>query len=163
MRKKKNQKNEGLILDDYNEDESIYNLNDKINSQDNDDYDEEYYVDDDEDYYSNDNNDSKIKNIDNSDDYYYEDGDNKVEIEDTDSDDLYEDYEASDDNDNLTDIFLLIATWFGRIGIILAIVLVLYFLFNKKITTLLLYIIGLLVAYIFGYIFMYLLEKFSSN
>ena len=160
MRKKNKQ---GLILDNYNEDESIYNLNDKINSQNNDDYDEEYYVDDNEEYYYEDDNDLTTKNIDNSDDYYYEDGDNEVEIEDTGSDDLYDDYETSDDNDNLIDIFLFIATWFGRIGIILAIVLVLYFLFNKKITTLLFYIIGISVAYFFGYVFMYLLEKFSSN
>ena len=41
MRKKNKQ---GLILDNYNEDESIYNLNDKINSQNNDDYDEEYLL-----------------------------------------------------------------------------------------------------------------------
>ena len=163
-----------LVLEEYQDDESIYSLNNEINSKSNDyhnksttfkddyddnDYDEEYYVD---------GLDNNYEDIDNSDEYYYEDGDNKNLIIQGDNegknsidDNIYEEYET--DGENFTNLFLLISTWFGRIGIIVAIILVLYFIFNEKFINLILYIIGLVVAYFFGYGFMYLLEKYSNN
>ena len=60
--------------------------------------------------------------------------------------------------------FLSVASiWFIRFGMVVAVILLVYFIVVGKIVTALLYILGLVVAYFFGYGFMFCLDKFIEN
>ena len=59
-------------------------------------------------------------------------------------------------------ILTIISKWFIRIGMVIAVILLLYFIFTLKFFNALLFIIGLLIAYIFGYFFMFCLDKLLS-
>ncbi len=90
-------------------------------------------------------------------------------IEDEDFNELesYEEYDSNTskttDNDQLVSIFSLISTWFIRIGIVIAIILLIVFFITGKVMTAFFYVIGLVVAFLFGYGFMYLLDHFVST
>ncbi len=143
-------KKKDLILEDYiDDDESIFDL-EKTNDfshNPNYEYDDTYDISDDEDY-----------------EVEYDDaGNNSLEVESDDN--VNEEYEALDEDlgGDMISTFTPISTWFGRVGIIIAVVLILYFLFTAKFTTMILYVVGLVGAFFFGYLFMYLLERFTSD
>ena len=144
----KNRKTD-LYLEDYiDDDESIFDLEKKndFSHNPNYEYDDTYDVSDD--------------------DYevgFDDENNNSLEVE---SDDyINEDAETLDEDlgGDMIFIFSLISTWFGRVGIIIAILLILYFLFTAKFTTMILYVVGLIGAFFFGYLFMYLLERFTNS
>ena len=60
--------------------------------------------------------------------------------------------------------FLSVASiWFIRFGMVVAVILLVYFIVVGKIATAFLYILGLVVAYFFGYGFMFCLDKFIES
>lgn len=78
-------------------------------------------------------------------------------------DEYEEDYEEEEKSDNTTIWFLnLISTWFIRIGIVLAIIALIYFVVTGQFFSAFMYIIGLVIAYYFGYFFMFCLDRFLS-
>ena len=62
----------------------------------------------------------------------------------------------------IIEVLSLVSTWFIRIGMVIAIILFLYFVIHGEIFHSLLYVAFLIVAYFFGYFFMLLLDKFVS-
>ncbi len=70
---------------------------------------------------------------------------------------------SNDDKERMVSIISFISTWFIRIGIVIAIVLLLVFFVTGKVLTALFYIIGLVVAFLFGYGFMFLLDHIESS
>ena len=68
-------------------------------------------------------------------------------------------YEREEDEEDYETVPILsfISTWVGRIGIIIAIILIIYFLATAQFKNLFFYIFGLILAYFFGYFFMFLL------
>ena len=83
-------------------------------------------------------------------------------IEDSDDDELEEDYNSYHGDDSIISILSLVSTWFIRLGMVFAVIVLLYFFINGKLLSAFLYILGLIIAYFFGYIFMYFLDKFVS-
>ena len=79
--------------------------------------------------------------------------------------DEYYDYDDSveEEINPVIDILALVSKVFIYIGIGIAVILLLYFLITLKIAKAFLYIIGLVIAYFFGYFFMFFLDKFISN
>ena len=75
----------------------------------------------------------------------------------------YEDELDEEDKSVIIATISLVSTWFIRFGIVVTGILVLYFLFSAKFSTLLIYLISLVLAFFFGYAFMYLLEKFTED
>lgn len=73
-----------------------------------------------------------------------------------------EEYYEDDSDIDAISLMSLISTWFGRIGMFIAVILCLVFLFSGQFKNLILYVISLGVAYLFGYVFMYLLVFFTS-
>ena len=57
------------------------------------------------------------------------------------------------------DIF---STWFIRIGLAIGVILLIYYIVVGNIFSALLFILGMVVAYAFGYFFMFCLDKFMS-
>ena len=79
-------------------------------------------------------------------------------------DEYEDDYEEEEKSENTTIWLLdLISTWFIRIGIVLAAIALIYFVVMGQFFSAFLYIIGLLVAYGFGYFFMFCLDRFLST
>lgn len=74
----------------------------------------------------------------------------------------FQDDDGDEDSDAVVAVFASISTWFIRIGMVVAGILLLYFIFTGKIGSAVLYILGLIVAFFFGYFFMFLLDKFTS-
>ena len=74
----------------------------------------------------------------------------------------YDEEEYEEEGYSLISILGTISKWFIRIGIVLAIVVALYYLIKLQIVNLLLFIIGLIVSYFFGYFFMFCLDKLTS-
>ena len=60
-------------------------------------------------------------------------------------------------------ILSLISKGFSILGIIIAIVLITYFIVTGQFQNLILYILGLIVAFFFGWFFMYFLVMFTEN
>ena len=80
-------------------------------------------------------------------------------------DEYEEDYEDEEEEKggNTTIWFLdLVSTWFIRIGIVLAAIALIYFVVTGQFFSAFMYIIGLVVAYYFGYFFMFCLDRFLS-
>ena len=75
-----------------------------------------------------------------------------------------EDYEEYEDNKSTTlSILGTIAKWFIRLGIVFAVIVGIYYLVKLQIVNLLLFIVGLIISYFFGYFFMFCLDKLSDN
>ena len=75
----------------------------------------------------------------------------------------YEEYEeVEEENNTIIPILDLIATWFIRIGLVLATISLIYYIATGKFLSAIMYIFALVVAYFFGYFFMLVLDKFSS-
>lgn len=79
--------------------------------------------------------------------------------------DEYYDYDDSveEEINPIIDVLALVSKVFIYIGIGIAVILLLYFLITLKFAKAFLYIIGLVIAYFFGYFFMFFLDKFISN
>ena len=89
---------------------------------------------------------------------------------DTDTNEDYEDdgdgeeeYYEDEDSSNILSILSLISTWFIRFGLTSGVILLIYFLFSGQLKTAFLYVIGLVVAYFFGYFFMFCLDHFVGD
>lgn len=145
-------KKKDLILDEYEENDStsIYDIqkdNDSFNS------DNYYYEDELEDENNKYDSSDYIEEVNYSDEYDdYSSGDTEE----------YEEFDEEDKSDIISTISL-VSIWFTRFGIVVTGILVLYFLFSAKFSTLLIYLISLVLAFFFGYVFMYLLEKFTED
>ncbi len=75
--------------------------------------------------------------------------------------DDYED-EKEEREFSIIDILAIISKWFIRIGMVFAVIVGIYYLVKLQIVNLLLFIIGLIVSYFFGYFFMFCLDKITS-
>lgn len=76
-------------------------------------------------------------------------------------DDDYEELEEKKFNlGSALSVIALISTWFIRIGVAMGICLLIAFFVMGKIATAFLYVIGLVVAFFFGYGFMFCLDHF---
>ena len=145
MRKKK--KDFDLELEDYIDedyDENFYSVDKKNN---------DVYTEDEEEY----NNFFKVDDdLSDTDDDYVEDYSNDY-VEDN-----YNSSKKHEDNSlyKFLNIFLVVFKW---LGIAIAVVLIAYFITQGKIKSLLLYILGLIISFFFGYFFMYILNKFSEE
>ena len=64
---------------------------------------------------------------------------------------------------NMISFLSVASVWFIRFGMVVAVILLVYFIVVGKIVTALLYILGLVVAYFFGYGFMFCLDKFIES
>ena len=73
-----------------------------------------------------------------------------------------EEYEEEYEDEEISIIPLLgvISKWFIRIGIVIGIILLLYFIIKGNFMSAFLFLIGMIVAYFFGYFFMFCLDKF---
>ena len=126
----------------------------------------EEYVEDDYNYYDGLDNTSydydaddyeKFNQIDNDYDATYD-------VEDDDSDNNNNDsYNNSHDNSNFISILSIFSTWFTRIGVVIAIILIAFFIVKGQFNNLLLYIIGLIASFFFGYFFMFILVKYGDK
>ena len=76
--------------------------------------------------------------------------------------DLYDDYEEEKEESSIYPLLETIAKWFIRIGIVCAVIVVIYYLVKLQITSLLLFIVGLVIAYFFGYFVMFCIDKVAS-
>ena len=77
-----------------------------------------------------------------------------------------DDYEYEEEKEKDSSIIPLLGTiakWFIRIGIVCAVIVGIYYLVKLQIVNLLLFIVGLIIAYFFGYFFMFCLDKLTSN
>lgn len=65
------------------------------------------------------------------------------------------------DNEKIDVISILstVSNWFIKLGIVIAVILVVYYTFTGGILDALLYILGLVISFFFGYFFMFLLDK----
>lgn len=145
MRKKK--KDFDLELEEYIDedyDENFYSVNSKK---------DDVYTEDEEEY----NNFFKVDDdLSDTDGAYVEDYSNDY-VEDN-----YNSSKKHEDNSlyKFLNIFLVVFKW---LGIAIAVVLIAYFITQGKIKSLLLYILGLIISFFFGYFFMYILNKFSEE
>lgn len=74
-----------------------------------------------------------------------------------------DDYEYEEEkNSSIIPILGTIAKWFIRIGIVFAVIVAIYYLVKWQIANLLLFIVGLVVFYFFGYFVMFCIDKVSS-
>lgn len=78
-------------------------------------------------------------------------------------DDYEEEYEEENTKNDIIQTLDLVSTWFIRIGLGLGVILLLYFIFTAKFLSAIMYIIGLVVSYFFGYFFMFCLDTFISS
>ena len=77
---------------------------------------------------------------------------------------LEEEVDENESSDfNMISFLSVASIWFIRFGMVVAVILLVYFIVVGKIVTALLYILGLVVAYFFGYGFMFFLDKFIEN
>ena len=80
--------------------------------------------------------------------------------------DLYDELEDINDYEEQSPVISLLSIfskWFIRVGMVVAIILFLYYLFTGKIASAFLFVLGLVAAFFFGYIFMFLLDKLVSS
>ena len=77
--------------------------------------------------------------------------------------DEIEESEKNKDYENIISILAFISTWFIRLGLALGAILLIYFIVMGKFLTAIVYIIGMLTAYFFGYFFMFCLDTFLSS
>ncbi len=68
-----------------------------------------------------------------------------------------------EEEDTIVSLLSVASIWFIRFGLVVGVILFLYFILTGKIFTAILYVIGLIIAYFFGYFFMFFLDKFTDN
>lgn len=77
--------------------------------------------------------------------------------------DEYEDEYEDEEESSVIPILSFVSNCFIYIGIIVAIILLIYFIIKGKLLTAILYILGLVVAFFFGYGFMFCLDYFVDR
>ena len=151
---------EEYIDEDY--DENFYNENNsKTLSAEEEEYNNFFTVDDDYDT-------DYVDNTEDEDSYaeFIKVQDAQIEEDTSNADDDDEDgspyYTYDSDNGiyKFLSMFLVIFKW---IGVAIAIILIAYFITQGNIKSLLMYIIGLVFAFFFGYFFMFILNKFTED
>ena len=75
--------------------------------------------------------------------------------------DDYDDYEEENES-SIIPLLGTIAKWFIRIGIVCAVIVAIYYLVKLQIVNLLLFAIGLIISYFFGYFVMFCIDKVAS-
>ena len=94
----------------------------------------------------------------------YDDYEEYEEYPEYDDEDIEENYEDVGDADTVVvSTLAVISKWFIYIGVAIAAILLLYFVFTLKFFNVFLFILGLVIAYFFGYFFMFCLDTFISN
>ena len=161
-------KNSELELEDYIDedyDEYFYN---ESSSEDLSAEEEEYnnFFKVDEDYDSNyvvntddeDNYEDFIKVQDDKTEKYYDSIDEDNDSSDEESHSFY-----TYDNKNIYKFLSIFISIFKWVGVAIAVVLISYFITQGNIKSLLIYILGLVFAFFFGYFFMFILNKFTED
>ena len=158
---------EEYIDEDY--DENFYNENNsKTLSAEEEEYNNFCTVDDDydTDYVDNtDDEDSyaefiKVQDVQIEEDNSNDDDDDNDEDEDDEDGSSYYTYDSDNGIYKFLSMFLVIFKW---IGVAIAIILIAYFITQGNMKSLLMYIIGLVFAFFFGYFFMFILNKFTED
>jgi len=92
------------------------------------------------------------------DDYDYEEYEDEYdeELEENDEADDYDYIEKT--NTNVLKILGFCSIWFIRIGMIIAIILFVTFIVTGEVKTAFLYVVGLIISFFFGYMFMFMLD-----
>ena len=85
----------------------------------------------------------------NSNEYYDED------LDENEIDDEY-------DKEGVIPVLSFLSVWFIRFGLVVGVILFLYFIISGNIYNAFLYLLGLIIAYFFGYILMFCLDNFIS-
>ena len=83
---------------------------------------------------------------------------------------LYAKYQDIDEDEELEEteetswipILSVASKWFIRIGVVIGIILLIYYIVVGKVFSAFIFVIGLIVAYFFGYFFMFCLDKLTS-
>ena len=74
-----------------------------------------------------------------------------------------DDYEEEEKKDSsIIPLLGTIAKWFIRIGIVCAVIVAIYYLVKLQIVNLLLFMVGLVISYFFGYFVMFCIDKVAS-
>ena len=132
-------KNKDLVLDDYFEDDYDYEIDYDYGKDESDfieDYDEEKYAA----YEAK----SESKN-------------NDIKKKDT------KEFVLSETASTIVTTLTSFSNIFGIMGMVIAAVLILFFIFTLQFDSLVLYLVVLIISFFFGYGFMYFLDYFTSN
>ena len=132
-------KNKDLVLDDYFEDDYDYEIDYDYGKDESDfieDYDEEKYAA----YEAK----SESKN-------------NEIKKKDT------KEFVLSETASTIVITLTSFSNIFGIMGMVIAAVLILFFIFTLQFDSLVLYLVVLIISFFFGYGFMYFLDYFTSN
>lgn len=135
---------EGLELEEYEDYDYIYDNNDDYLAN------ETYNFDEVDSDYSKFNTISEVE---------YEDDNDDEEVK----EEKEEVKKNSEENSGLLSFLSIFSTWFSRLGVAIAIILIAVFIVKGQFDNLLLYIIGLIASFFFGYFFMYILVKYGGN
>ena len=79
--------------------------------------------------------------------------------EDLDENEIDDEYTSGD---GVVPLLSTISIWFIRFGLVVGVILFLYYIISGKIYNAFIYLLGLVVAYFFGYVLMFCLDKFIS-
>ena len=70
--------------------------------------------------------------------------------------------EYEDDEVSFMPLLSTISKWFIRIGVVIMVILLLYFIIKADFMSAFLFVIGMIGAYFFGYLFMFCLDKLTA-
>ena len=78
--------------------------------------------------------------------------------------DIDEEYDEYDEDEEISVLPILsfLSKWFIRIGMVIAVILLLYFIVKTDFMSAFLFVIGMIGAYFFGYLFMFCLDKLTT-
>ena len=77
----------------------------------------------------------------------------------------YQDFDEEELEDESLDIIGVLSTiskWFIRIGILIGAILLVYFIVVGRVFSAFLFVVGMIIAYFFGYFFMFCLDKLTA-
>ena len=79
-------------------------------------------------------------------------------------DEDYDEYEEEQESkESIMPKLASISNWFIAIGMICAVILLVYFIVVGQVFTAFMFTLGLIVSYFFGYLFMFCLDKLTIN
>ena len=67
-----------------------------------------------------------------------------------------------DDDTSIIPFLSIASKWFIRIGIVIGVILLVYFIVKTDFMAAFLFLIGMIIAYFFGYFFMFCLDKLTT-
>lgn len=70
--------------------------------------------------------------------------------------------EVEESNESIIPLLSIISKWFIRIGIVIGVILLVYFITIGKFMSAFLFLLGLIVSYFFGYFFMFCLDRLTA-